>query len=341
MELLVLNPGSTHLRLLGGAPAGTTPPADLQAALPEMARLAPDRLAVEAVGQNPDWLAPEVRAGLGEPGLELDLTGLSWQAAVQGSGLSRIALPAHVLAHSQADLVDLRLVTPDGRQIPYLLRRLPTERPSDPVTMVREEVRGRSMIKVTVPDPDIPVSTVTLFTDAPTFSRQVSFFRAAGQVLDPLRSANWIGEDRPARLSLDIDRVVGQTLVVQIDNGDDPPLPLSGLSLSWPAWELIAVLPDSGARLVYGDPRRGPPDYDLTLLHRELLPRAKAEATLSAPTALTPPPRSAFDKVMLLGGIAVLVGGMLALTVQLVRSVPAPDAAPEPEDKDPAPDPAA
>ncbi len=69
MELLVLNPGSTHLRLLGGAPAGTTPPADLQAALPEMARLAPDRLAVEAVGQNPDWRAPRCARAWASPAL--------------------------------------------------------------------------------------------------------------------------------------------------------------------------------------------------------------------------------------------------------------------------------
>ena len=57
--------------------------------------------------------------------------------------------------------------------------------------------------------------------------------------------------------------------------------------------------------------------------------RAKAEARLGEAERLSPTPRSTFDKVVLLAGIGVLVAGLLALTVRLVRGVPEP--APPPE----------
>ena len=115
-----------------------------------------------------------------------------------------------------------------------------------PVTpFTRTEDEGISRLRVPVPEGEVPVSTVTLSTDAPTFSRRVTLLRAAGQVLDPMRSLRWVGSDRPGAITVEVDRIVGDELVVELDNGDDPPLPVDEIALTWPAWELLAVLPGS------------------------------------------------------------------------------------------------
>ena len=330
-ELLALRPAAGTYTLLAGAPAGTTPPTDLQAALPEVASMAWVDGAVGELRANPAWSPPEVRANLAEPGAALNPDGLAWQATVTGAGLSRVPLSAHVLTHARRDLGDVRLIDDAGDQVPFVVRRLPRDRDQAGAPFTRTEEARASLLRVPIATPDLPLSTVTLRTDAPTFSRTVTLYRAAGAVLEPLRTVAWVGEDRPVALPLSVDRVVGDELVLRIDNGDDAPLPVEAIDLSWPTWELIAVLPPGGATLLYGDPDRPRPSYDLALLTDTLLPRAKAVASLGEPTKRTPPPRSALDEGMLLLGIAVLVGGLLALTVQLVRGVREEEAETTPE----------
>ena len=336
-ELMLLRPAAGIYTLLAGAPAGTTPPTDLQAALPEVAALAWVDGAVGEAQPNPTWRPPEDRASLAEPGAALNADGLSWQAPVTGAGLSRVPLSAHVLTHARRDLGDVRLVDGAGDQVPFVLRRLPRDRDQTAAPFTRTEEARSSLLRVPVSTPDLPLSTVTLRTDAPTFARTVTLYRAAGSVLEPLRTVEWVGDDRPVALPLSIDRVVGDELVLRIDNGDDAPLPLQAIDLSWPTWELIAVLPTGGATLLYGDPDRTRPTYDLALLTHTLLPRAKAVASLGEPTKRTPPPRSALDEGMLLLGIAVLVGGLLALTIQLVRGVREDEGAASPQRDEVAP----
>lgn len=344
LELLVREPPPGPLTLLAGAPPGTTPPTDLQVALPALTARPWADATVGEPTENPRWTPPELAAGLAEPGRALDPAGFGWQAPVQGAGLVRVPLPLDVLTHSKADLSDLRLASADGQQLPFLLRKRPHthDHASTPVT--RTEDGPLSILEVPVPAPAVPVSTVTLRTPSPAFSRPVTLLRGGPGAWIPLRSADWTSTDRPGALTLDVDAVVGDVLRVEIDNGDDPPLAVGDLTLSWPAWELLTVLPEGGATLFFGDSARAAPDYDLWLLESELAPRATAIATVGPAEAREPPPRSRLDELLLLAGIGVLVGGLGLLTVRLVRSVgdgPLPDT----EDSDdgtgePDPDPA-
>lgn len=312
--------------LLGGAPAQTRPPSELQVALAELVRLPAGEGRVSELVDNPDFVPPVLRSGLGLPGRLLpEPDAFAYTAAVSGAvGMVRIPLPAEVQAASASQLRDLRLTDLEGRQVPHLLRRTQV----DPVLDVamadveRTEDGGVSRLVVPVPDPEVAVATLTVHTEATAFRRIVSVLRPAADHLVPLRSVDWSGADRPGEVGIAVDTVVGDTLVVEIDNGDDPPLPVDALRLSRPGWELVAVVPEGGATLHVGDPRRAMADFDLQLYADDLTQRAVAVATVGPLVEQAPAPLAMVDRAALLAGLVVLVGGLAGLTVRLLRSVP-------------------
>ena len=326
LELFLRAPGPGPLTLLGGAPGGTTPATDLGTALPELRRLASATLQPEPAVPNPAWQPPEDRAGLAGPGPEHDASGYRWRAPLTGGpGLVRIALTEEILARVDPRSADLRILTEDGRQVPYVLQR--GARPADwgELAFTREEDGATSRLRVAIPHPDLRLHSLALETEAPVFSRRVTVHQERGAVLEPLRTFQWVGADRPLRVALDIDRVVGEHLVVEIDNGDDPPLPLSAVRGSGPAWELLTVLPAEPVFLYGGQPEGQPPTYDLGLLEDSLRERATGSAALGPVQELEPPPPSWLERIMVLAGVGVLLLGLLVLTVRLLRGVPEPE----------------
>ena len=329
VQLLVRNAGEGPHKLYGGAPTHTTPAWDLQAAAPELARLATTTVRAAEPRANPSYEPPEVRAQLVEPGVELDLTDFQWSHAVAGSGLVRIPLSPEVLTNSRDDLGDLRLVTAAKKQLPYLLESRAQEQWQG-LTFTREERGENSILRASLSNPDVPVATVTLRTDAQLFSRRVLIQRARGTHLETLRTHYWYGDSEPSAISLQVDSVVGDELIVTIENDSDAPLPITTLEASWQPMELIAYLPEEEVSLVYGNGRATSPEYDLYGMSAELSHRAVTVATLGPREAMKPTPTSFVDRVVLFAGLAILVLGLLGLTLSLLRRIPESDATPEP-----------
>ena len=331
VDLLLHNPGPGPFTIYGGAPGGTTPSSDLASAVPELSRLARAAATPGEVAPNPDYSPPELRANLAVPGATLEETFAWSRDVIAEPGLVRIPLDTALLATLRSDHGDLRLVDELGNQIPYLLRRRADEAPTAIADLRRTEEAGQSRIRLAIPDAAVPISTLRIDTGAPLFSRRLTLFRADGPDLVPLRSFQWNGQDRPASLTLDLDQAVGAELLLTVDNGDNPPLPITAVAFTRPNWELVAWVPEGGARLRYGNARVGPPSYDLALLRTELLSRPMAPATLDAAEALGPPARSRFESLALFAGIAVLVAGLAGLTLSLLRGVPASAPPPSPQ----------
>lgn len=335
--------------LYAGAPTQTRPPSELQLALAELVRLPLTTAQLHDVGDNPDFVPPVLRSGLAGPGRSLPSPGaFAFIAPVGGAtGMARIPLGLDIQAASARQLHDLRLTDTDGNQVPHLLRGTGVE-PATTIaldTVERTEDGGISRLVIPIADPDVAVATVTIQTDATAFRRRVTVLMPAADRLVPLRSVHWSGSERPGSLGIAVDSVIGDTLVVEIDNGDDPPLPLSGVSVSRPGWELVAVLPEGGATLHVGDLGRELADFDLQLYADDLTQRATAVATVGPLEAQAPAPLALIDRAALLAGLVVLVAGLAGLTVRLLRSVPAPDAddPDDPASEDPSldtPDPA-
>lgn len=323
LDLLLLDPGPGPFLLYGGAPADTSPPSDLAVALPELARLAQGPVTAAEVVSNPDYVPPEQRADLVGPGVPISLRRFTRVHRLEGpAGLVAAPLTAEVLRGARSDLADLRVVDDQDNQVPYLLRRRSADNAWPDVDVQREERGAQSRLRVTLPEPGVPVGRLTLRSDAPVFDRTVTVSRAHATELEPLRVFRWLGADRPTALALDVDALVGDQLYVDIDNRDNAPLPITGVDLSWPEWELVLFLPEGGARLVYGDPRLSAPSYDLGLIGDEVDRRAVAVGALGPGADLSPPSLSRFDQAVLLVGLLSLVVGLAGLTLGLLRRVP-------------------
>jgi hypothetical protein len=314
-ELVVRDAGKGPHTLYAGDASMHARPSDLQFASAELVRGAAGPIRPGARSGNPAYQPPEVRGALGLPGVPLARDRSDFARDVKGEpGLGRIPLDLHVLSHARRDLGDLRLLASGGAQIPYTLVSAGSERGWTGLEFERTERGGTSVLEVTLPEPNVMLGTITLHTDAPLFRRVVRVSEPRGGVLHPLRSYTWVGEDRPGALALDLHQRLSTTLVVEILNGDDPPLPMGQIDADWPSWELIAVLPEGEAELRYGDARLRRPDYDLQLLGDDLTLRAEARAKLGEVRELGAPALHWFDRIAVLGGIGVLGLGLFGLT---------------------------
>ncbi len=308
--------------LYGAGPAGDAA-GELQIADDELLRMATVRVEAGAAEANPTWIPPET--GISEPGAPADLSRMRVERDLGGEGLVRIPLDAHVLGTARGDLGDLRLVDPSGRQIPFILRERPGEMAANEVRFDRTESGSRSRLRVKLADPNVPVSSITLTTSARAFSREIRVMRERAAHLEPVRAWTWTSDRAGGGLTLDLSERFGDELVVEIDNGDDAPLPIETVKLGLPAWELVALVPPGGATLVYGDPRTLRPTYDLDQVRDRLLRRSPAVATVGEPRSRVKV-APWFDRVLAALGVAALAIGLLILTGSVLRAVPPPEA---------------
>jgi len=329
--LVVRDAGPGPHTLLGGADAGDG--ATLQFAARELWRTADTTVVADDVRPNPAFVPLEVRSQVAGPGRSIDLAGLSFRRPLSGDGLVRVALDAHVLTKARSDLGDLRVVDQEGRQLPYLLRRSVATEGALDLPMRREEADAHSEITVELPESNLFVSTVSLHTSAPVFQRTVTIAQPRpGRPAEPLRVTHWDGTLRPGTLGVGVHRRVGDELLVTVDNGDDPPLPIDRVDVTWEGWDLLVMLPEGGeAHLYYGDPDRRAPSYDFASLDA-LAGRAVPAAEVGAPEDAKPPGPGWIERLLVFAGLAVLAVGLLVLTVLLIRGAPPEADAPEGEE---------
>ena len=209
------------------------------------------------------------------PGAGLDASSFPERRRVPDAspGLCALALDAHVLSRSRT-LQDLRILDPQGRQIPYLLER--RDEPLElPLTLPERRAAGsRSIYRLRLPLRDLPAGRVVLETDARLFQRRVVLKASLeGGVDRVLAEGLWqhVGREAlPPALVLPLPGQRGQDLVLEIDEGDNQPLPLLRLRLLLPSWHLRFFHPGAGLTLRYGNSDLGAPRYDLVLLASRL-----------------------------------------------------------------------
>jgi hypothetical protein len=280
---------------------------------------------------NPAWVPAPTEAQVDGVAAALNLARWRFARAIEGpAGWARVALDRAVLAHARGDLGDLRVVDAEGHQVPALVYALGGEEPWETTPFTREEHGSRSELRVELGVDDAPIATVRLRTGRDLFSREVSVLRDRGTVTETLRRVRWQGTEQGSELAIAVDAVVGRTLLIQIENGDNPPLPVEAVEVGSPRWELRAKLPGPGARLVYGSPRETYPSYDLMLLRDEVRRMPTAVATLGPETALGGVQASTFDRVVVAAAIAVLALGLLGLLIRVLRGATNPETASTP-----------
>ncbi len=266
---------------------------------------------------NPSYQPKADREGVSNTAAALPLVKWRWSRDVVGEGWVRLPLDRSVLAHARPDLGDVRVVDAEGRQVPSLLRRTGRETAWETAPFTRDEVGSLSRIRVALGAELAPVATVRLGTSGDTFRRSVRVLRDRGTITEPLRSVEWRGDQQGVSLAIAIDAVVGRELLVEIDNGDNPPLAVSEVSVTYPEWELRARV-SPGSRVLYGAPGVYRADYDLALLSQDVFRQRLAVATLGPETAVGGPALQEVEKGAMLAAVGLLALALLGLTARVL-----------------------
>jgi hypothetical protein len=252
------------------------------------------------VSENPGFRDTEPLLALGGEGSPLDPSGWSYRKSVQvgEAGVQRLELDLEVLSRATPSLGDLRLIR-ENRQLPFVLERTTAVRGVTPTLTPASDPRRPSVSRwqVRLPVRTAAITQLTCNTPVPYFRREV---RLSAETTDErgtprtwlLASATWIRPlgGKPVPLSL---RLAGlprtDSLFLEIENGDNAPLPLTEVQAWYPISHLLFLSPGgTDPQLYYGNLEARAPQYDLQLLAPRLMAAAKVPATAGPEEILQP-----------------------------------------------------
>lgn len=246
---------------------------------------------VSALQPNPAYRAGEPLPEIQDVGTAIDLAKWKFRKrlALGKPGVQQLELDLETLSRAASGFEDLRLVR-GGQQIPYLLERTSSTRSLTPAIEKADDPKRPkvSRWRIGLPHRALPVTQLICDTEAPFFQRQVALTEQVpderGNVHTVTRaSTTWTRtlEQRKEKLALSLSPPAGETLLLEIENGDNPPLTLKNVTLRHPVTRVIFKTgSDAALFLYYGHPQAGRPRYDLDLVARPLLAAEKSKAIL-------------------------------------------------------------
>ena len=247
-------------------------------------------------------------------------------------GLSRYVLAPADLAAARADLADVRVVDEQNRQWPYLVDAATDAAIVELAHPSRTSKAGISRYELALPAAPLVASELVLDVQEGFFQRsaRVLIKDQAGRehTLDGLllhRALGGASDGESTLLSLGGAQVA--SLSVEVTDGGDAPLTITGARLRVPTSALLLAAQKGRYRLLVGDPEAQAPTYELRAL-TDLI--AQLDAADAKPSPLEDNP--AFSRTARLGGsggrerllvwlalgLAVLVLGVL--TLRLART---------------------
>jgi len=245
---------------------------------------APEAAAPE---ENRDYAAPEALPDLEALGAELDEGAWRYRVRVLpgAAGVQALDLDLPALTRAAPDLRDLRLAS-GGRQVPYILDRNYTkkdleaevEKAGPALWKFRLPAGGLTLDRLTVSAPDMVFRRTVRLYETPSDGRGAS----ARRLLASAVCGGAGGRGSPVSCPLYGPwRVNGDRLELEVDNGDNKPLELSGFRFQYPVSRLLFKWKGGdGPYLLYGNSPAAPPRYDIALVAGELLEGDKHAARL-------------------------------------------------------------
>lgn len=323
-------------RLLAGNPGAVAPQYDV-AALGEPEPGESPRVP-GPLHANPGWTPPEPVPGILPGGAPLDPAAWRFRKEVRlGPGtVHDVELDLDVLSGADPSGQDLRLIR-NGLQIPFLRDDPPRRetialesRPMDPPP------RGRpSQNMILLPRRGLRIERIFCQTRSVLFRREVRVVEESGrggelQAPRVVGRATWerTPGDASARLEIAIGRATqSRELVLQIEDGDNPPLDLHGFEAELFLPKLVfKAAPGTGLYLLYGNRQASAPEYDLALVAPELSRAIRTRATLGPeePDGRTSRSEEAADGAGRIFLWVVLAALTVALVAVILKVLPAP-----------------
>jgi hypothetical protein len=327
-----------RFKLLTGNPFCAGPRYDLEPLKASLQSALVVSVSVESVGTS-ESRSPASLADLPTLGPALDVAEWAFRKplSIVGEGVQQVELDLEVLAHATPGLRDLRVMR-DGRQVPFVLQHTPMQRSFSPPVARADDPKRPSMSRwqITLPLPGAPVSELTFATPAPFFKRDARLVEERRDERGvasshTLGSAAWMrgpGEKQtPLTLSL-MTRPESDTLFLEVENGDNPPLDLQGVQAWHPVSRLLfKSAPAPGIWLYYGNAYASRPQYDLELAVPKLLAAEKNEVKPGPEEVLKPGAvrrlSSGQAGWIFWSALGLVVAGLLFILARLLPKAPA------------------
>ena len=189
----------------------------------------------------------------------------------------------------------------NGCQIPYLIKPGTVLRDLKPSLVPIDNDPQRLTVgrwELTLPMAGLPVANLVVHSSARLFARRlivsIRHQNDRGNAWnEEVAAADWAksgADDAPLLLSVG-GRRMPRSFVVATDHGDNPPIPLDEISVSYAAPSIIAKITDGSALFLYYDNPKAPaPRYDVQLVSSELPAPGQAPSPLAAEEILLPAP---------------------------------------------------
>ena len=341
LVFLARQTGTYHL--LSGNTRCSAPSYDLAALGANLKSVPAQPIPLPAPADNPNYRPPEVLSGVEEQGAALDVSAWKFRKAVKlsRSGAQQVELDLDALARAQPGFDDLRLVR-GGKQLPYILERTSISRSLVPTVAATNDTKHPTLSRwiLKLPQPNLPVTRLSSEAQTALFERQLTLHEEIPDERgEPygrlLASGSWVQTPERKRreffLTLDASPR-SDTLFLETQNGDNPPIAMEKFQLFYPASRLLfKAKADDEIFLYYGNPEAPPPRYDLSLVADQLLTADKTAASLSAQEQLKKSswrdnPAAGKGGVLFWGILALVVIVLLILIARLLPKAPPPAA---------------
>ena len=336
-QLVFLARQTGAFQLFSGNPRAPVPRYDVAALASQLKGASVASLLPGGLGANPEFRPSEPLPEIPLFAAALDVTPWPFHRAIKPAAgkVQQLELTPHVLAHAQAGLGDLRLVAA-GKQVPFILERAGFSRAVVPeVSRADDPKRPRlSRWSIRLPQARLPVTKLTCETKATLFQREARVFEEVPDDRGERRpwllgGASWVRtpDSKPVRFSVALTPAPRtDTLLLEIDNGDNPALELEKFQVFIPVNRLLFKPPPGATvELCYGNAKAVAPSYDLGLVAPQMLAAAKSDAALADADPAGPLARRASSTNMsyLFFGVLALVVGVLVVVIMRLLPKPA------------------
>jgi hypothetical protein len=259
-----------------------------------------------------------------ESGAALDVSDWAFRKSViiSNSGPQQLELDLDVLAHSQSDFSDLRLMR-QGEQIPYLINPAAGTWYRKPIVTATNDPQNPTVSRWIIPlaRPHLPVTELRCDTTTSVFERDMILYETRhgadrGETFQQvLASGKWTKTPTPALKSFSLtlnSPPLTDTLTLETRNGDNPPIQLNHFLYIYPLTRILFEAKAGDAlSLYYGNPATIAPHYDLNLVSGQLRSADKSTAALGPEEELI----KFYRARQLSGKGGVVFWGILALVV--------------------------
>jgi hypothetical protein len=277
------------------------------------------------IERNPDYQAADTLAAVSLTGGKIDVAPWGFRKSVRmtGPGTQEVELDLDVLARATRDLRDVRLVR-DDRQIPFLLERTSISRalPMAPGLANDPKKPNISRWSLKLPRAGLPISRIVCTPSPGVFQRE---FHLSETVTDGVRedyavalgSTTWAQrpDEKPRDILFELNTPpMTDTLILETDNGDNPPIQLNDFRAYYPVTRVIfrsSSVWSAPTWLYYGDRDASAPHYDVSLVANELLRSERLGAAIGREEVL----KASVAGDTLAGASRYIFWGVLGLVV--------------------------